>query len=242
MKRNSVFRFKQFDCSHGRGSMKIGVDAVLVGAWAPVMDASSILDVGTGSGVIALMCAQRNMKARITAIDIDADSITEAADNFASSPWSDRLHAMEISYDRMDEHNRFDLIVSNPPYFNSGVVDPDTPRMRARHQDELCPLTLLEKGKALLTPGGRIAMIIPADQRFQLVEEAKILGLTLSRGTLVRGHDDAPIKRVLLEFRFYRENGRGVDPARLPVLTLEVRPGVPTEEHRALCGSFYLKY
>lgn len=242
MKRNSVFRFKRFDCRHGKGSMKIGVDAVLVGSWASVDDADNILDVGTGCGVIALMCAQRNDKARIMAIDIDHASIAEAEDNFALSPWFNRLSAVEIGYDALDTDIRFDLIVSNPPYFDSGVINPDTPRMRARHQDQLCPRKLLERGRSLLAVDGKIAMIIPEDQRFSLVEDARRLNYCLTRGLLVKGHPEAPAKRVLLEFSYGDSSREGIRVDDLPLLILETAPGEPTAEHRELCGAFYLKY
>ncbi|MGN0237620.1 MAG: tRNA1(Val) (adenine(37)-N6)-methyltransferase [Lepagella sp.] len=234
--RDSLFHFKKFSCHHGLGSIKIGVDAVLIGAWADVSDVEHALDVGTGCGVIALMLAQRNETALIDAIDIDADAIGQAIKNFKESPWSDRLKAsLERYNDILLKHH--DLIISNPPYFDSGITHPDSSRLVARHQSELSPRELLRHGVDLLSDHGRIALIIPADQADDLVNDAKRIGLCLRRVTLVRGHIDAPIKRALLEFCNY--------PVVTPlenILTLETAPGQPTDQYRQLCKDFYLKF
>ncbi|MGM9816584.1 MAG: tRNA1(Val) (adenine(37)-N6)-methyltransferase [Lepagella sp.] len=234
--RESLFHFKKFSCHHGLGSIKIGVDAVLIGAWANVSHVEHALDVGTGCGVIALMLAQRNDTALIDAIDIDADAIGQANQNFKESPWSDRLKA---SLERYNDIllKQYDLIISNPPYFDSGITHPDSSRLVARHQSELSPWELLRHGVELLADNGRIALIIPADQMGELVEAAKEIGLNLWRCTRVKGHADAPIKRALLEF--------GKSPTATPeetLLTLETAPGQPTEEYRRLCKDFYLKF
>lgn len=236
--RKSIFRFKLFECSHGAGSMKIGVDAVLVGAWADVSGAKTILDVGTGCGVIAMMCAQRNLSATIHAIDIDSESVMEAADNFKRCQWNDRLYAGVGDYNDISMRD-IDLIVSNPPYFESGVIHPDSPRMIARHKDNLSPEILLTKGVDYLSESGRIAMIVPSVQLEQLVLVGRVSGLSAIRASWVRGHASAPIKRLLIEFAAH---GKEIDLNDIPVLTLENAPGIPTAEHRLLCGDFYLKY
>ncbi|MDE6393604.1 MAG: methyltransferase [Muribaculaceae bacterium] len=236
--RKSVFRFKLFECSHARASMKIGVDAVLIGAWADTDCARRILDVGTGCGVIALMCAQRNAVANVTAIDIDADSVDEARDNFMASPWSSRLDARLEDFNGISEQ-KFDLIVSNPPYFDSGVYSPDSPRLVARHQNDLSPASLLRKGSCMLSSDGKIAIIVPSSRFEELCGVAASVGLRLTRAQFVRGHEAAPVKRVLMEFS---RSGIAVSAASIPVLTLETHPGQPTEAHRRLCKDFYLKF
>lgn len=237
--RKSVFRFKQFDCMHGGGSMKIGVDAVLVGAWADVSDAGSILDVGTGCGVIALMCAQRQPGAKVTAIDIDEASVAEARVNFAASPWANRLSALNVDFVDF-KMSEVDLIVSNPPYFDSGITNPDTPRLVARHEDGLSPAVILERGASMLSDTGRIAMIVPALRFDEVCDSAKSAGLSLRRAEKVRGHEKAPVKRVLLEFCNATVPSLAFEG--IPTLTLEESPGLPTAAHRALCHDFYLKY
>ena len=234
--RESLFHFKKFSCHHGLGSIKIGVDAVLIGAWADVNDVGHALDVGTGCGVIALMLAQRNDTALIEAIDIDADAIRQAEQNFAASPWSERLKASLERYNDITIR-QYDLIISNPPYFDSGITHPETSRLVARHQSELSPWELLRHGVELLADNGRIALIIPADQMEELIEAATEIGLNLWRCTRVKGHANAPIKRALLEF--------GKIPTATPeetMLTLETAPGQPTMEYRRLCKDFYLKF
>lgn len=237
--RKSVFRFKKFDCAHGSGSMKIGVDAVLLGAWVDVCAAKRIIDVGTGCGVIALMCAQRSPYSLITALDIDPASVEEAAGNFRLSPWSERLSAVCADFMSISE-GEFDHIVSNPPFFDSGVYNPDTPRMVARHQSVLSPLSLLASGRKLLSVNGRISMIVPRARFDEILCVARSCGLGLSRAMFVRGHKDAPVKRVLMEFCVSDANE--VADSDIKVLTLENAPGVPTVEHLELCHDFYLKF
>lgn len=236
--RKSTFYFKQFECSHGTGSMKIGVDAVLIGAWAMVDNARTILDVGTGCGVIALMCAQRNNRAIIEAIDVDEASVAEAAENFGNSQWSDRLSALHQDFNNISG-KRYDLIVSNPPYFDSGVSNPDTPRLVARHQSDLSPFRLLERAADLLTDTGRVTMVVPAEQAIALRDAARSVGLKLVRGTWVRGHENAPVKRILAEFA---RIGEELCLDNISVFTLETAPGCPSDEHRHLCKDFYLKF
>ena len=234
-----VFHFKKFDCSHGRSSMKIGVDAVLLGAWADVSGVYRILDVGTGCGVIALMVAQRNKDAEIIAIDIDGPSVEEAKTNFAKSPWSSRLRAAVEDYSTL-HISPVDLIISNPPYFKSGIECPDSARLVARHDASLSPLSLLECGRSLLTERGRVAMVIPADREDEVVSAAVSYGYVLKRCCRVRGHAEAPVKRLLLEFS---KSDNGSDNiGGCESLVLEVEPNHPTEEHRLLCKDFYLKF
>lgn len=258
------FYFKRFSVAHTRSSMKVGVDGVLVGAWADVSGCRRVLDVGCGCGVIALMCAQRAPEAVVTAIDVDADSVDEAAANFRKSPWGDRLSALHCSLSDYlsrlsageDDGRRFDLVVSNPPFFNSGVETPDSPRLSARHQAELSPLALVECASRLLTPGGRLALIAPSEQCGEIVAEAAARSLRFRRAEYVRGHAAAPVKRVLLEFTPASPSiddsptpgltTKGPSAPNLtddiPVLDLETVPGVPTPDYRALCHDFYLKF
>lgn len=249
----NLFRFKQFSCSHGRSSIKIGVDAVLTGAWADVSECSNILDVGTGCGVIALMCAQRNPTARVLAIDIHRDSIEEAADNFRNSPWSGRLNAMQADFLSLSSKlsHKFDLIVSNPPFFSSGISTADTPRIAARHEVTLSPATLIENCRLLLSDHGRLDMITPADKGAGLAELAAENGLKLLRYCYVKGTPAKTPKRILLEFGMYGNKSTGDgggEPMKIESprsdnsLVLEVSPGIPSDEHRRLCHDFYLYY
>lgn len=234
--RNLAFRFKKFECQHSASSIKIGVDAVLLGAWAELSNFNSILDVGTGCGVITLMCAQRNPDAIIKAIDIDPNSINEAHQNFNLSPWADRLTAQLIDFNNIKDV-KYDLIISNPPYFHTGITSLDSSRMKARHQDNLSPSKLLQIGKKLLTDQGEIALILPFDQVEEIKNYAKTLDLHPSRICFIYGHPEAISKRAMIQFTQVAECECDISH-----LVLESQRNKPTPEYRQLCKDFYLKF
>lgn len=247
------FRFKKFTVEHDRSAMKIGVDGVLLGMWADVEGASRILDVGCGCGVIALMCAQRTVDAVISAVEIDVNAAEESKDNFSNSPWSGRLTARCMNFIELEESEKYDLIISNPPYFNSGVDSSGSARTLARHQGELSPLTLLSKGSRILNPNGRIAMIVPAEQLPEIVGHGRSEGLEPCRITLVKGNRRAEIKRALIEVVKTDVSSDRNDENEMKledgdncfinnILVLEEEPGVPTPEYRRLGRDFYLKF
>ncbi|MDE6650345.1 MAG: methyltransferase [Muribaculaceae bacterium] len=238
------FRFKQFSVSHHRSSMKVGVDGVLIGCWTQIDGVSRILDVGTGCGLIALIMAQRCPEAEVIGIDIDGASVDEAKENIENSPWSDRVDIVECDFPvgmSTGKENGFDLIVSNPPYFDSGVSEIVTSRERARHQGSLSPSSLLEASRLLLRQEGMVAMVVPYELSSALEEKASGLGYRLMRKCLVRGHADAPYKRTLLQWRLGNELFSHSDPG-IEYLTLEVSNGMPTEDYQKLCRDFYLKF
>lgn len=239
-KQSKPFRFKKFAISHHRSAMKVGVDGVLIGCWTSVEGVSSILDVGTGCGLIALIMAQRAPAAEIVGIEIDKASAGEAAENVILSPWADRITVIEGSFPEALASRRFDLIVSNPPYFDSGVRCAVTPREIARHQGELSPTSILENACAFLHPGGSVAMVIPLEICESISAEAERLGFLLRRKCMVRGHVNAPFKRVLLQWIL--TNDAASADAEETSLTLEITPGNPTEEYRCLCRDYYLKF
>lgn len=226
MKRPSEpFQFKQFTVSHSRSSMKVGVDGVLIGAWGAV-DGAYGIDVGCGCGLIALMAAQRNSNAYIDAIDIDTPSVEEATCNFFNSPWSGRLSAkmadaIEFSK-RPDNLEKYDFIVSNPPFFASGISDPSTQREKARHQGSLSPFTLISAAERLLRPGGTLSMIVPFDQILPASS------LEIERECHVADREGKAPKRKMIIMR------KG--PVKRPILeTLYVKG-----DSEALTSEFYL--
>lgn len=245
-KQPGKFRFKRFECSHNRSSMRIGVDGVLVGLWTDAGDAEDalhILDAGCGCGVIALILSQRYEAAKVVGIDIDETGVAEACENFRNSPWGERLEG-EVSdfMEYCDRHvGEFDSIVSNPPYFNDGMdmeTNRNDRRVNARHQGRLSPRVLLEGGERLLKEGGRVSMILPVKEMDGVLEYAPQVGMSLIRRCYVRGHRGSEIKRVLLEF-MYREEEERVEDTEL---VLEERPGEPTEEYKSLGHDFYLAF
>ena len=234
-RREKIFRFKQFEVVNDRTAMKVGTDGVLLGAWCPVAEARRVLDVGTGCGVIALMVAQRNRQALIEGIDIDQDSIAEARLNFANSPWNNRLTAIEGDFNDMDGDARYDLIVSNPPYFTNGVLPTGDSRTVARHTQSLTYRQLIEGAVKLLTARGTLALISPTDAEGDIIEAAAFASLPVRRVTRVIPVEGAPPKRTL--WQLSRDNSS----YREDTLTIAHVDGSFTREYVELTGAFYLK-
>ncbi|MDR0892473.1 MAG: methyltransferase, partial [Mediterranea sp.] len=149
------FQFKQFTVWHDKCAMKVGTDGVLLGAWASVAGARRLLDVGTGTGLIALMLAQRcDADARLVALDIDALAVEQARGNVAASLWSDRIEVLEADFKQYHPDVKFDVVVSNPPYFTEALACPDPQRNMARHNDSLSYGKLLEGVAKFLSQEG----------------------------------------------------------------------------------------
>ena len=217
-----IFRFKQFSVSHANSSMKVGTDAVIIGSWADVKNSQTILDIGTGSGIIALMMAQKNSEAHIKAIDIDEDSRHEASQNFEQSAWSERLEAECIAFQNfgLNYQNHFDHIISNPPFFSKSTPAPEKARHNARHTDTLTADDFFKNSKLLLTKSGKISLIIPFYTSNDWIKTAEKYNLFPSRITNVISYPDKPIERILIEFlnkkssfeakEFYIRKGKGL--------------------------------
>lgn len=234
------FRFKSFSLFHGSSSMKIGVDAVLVGSWSKCINPKRILDVGTGCGVIAMILGYRFPQAKVDAIDIDKNSIIEANLNFKNSSMRDRLRALlkKFPEDLTESEGLYDMIVSNPPYFDSGVIHPTTPREKARHQASLSPSILVANASRFLNQDGILSMIFPMDFKDKIKEQAERYGLSVNRECNVRNNPASKEKRVIIEFI----NGRS--PLKDGIrenLTL-FRDGNPTIQYKNLCKDLYLKF
>ena len=189
--------------------MKVGTDGVLLGAWASV--GSRMLDVGTGTGVIALMLAQRHPQARVTAIDIDEGAVRQALQNVAQSPFSDRVEVLQESVQEHSGHSGnsgnagqsglYDAIVSNPPFFIDSLNAPDRQRNMARHTETLTYAQLMQAAWRLLADNGELSVVVPFDYRQRMEDEATFVGLFPSRVCAVRTIARKPAKRFLLAFR-----------------------------------------
>lgn len=232
---NPYFTFKQFTIRHDRCAMKVGTDGVLLGAWTDLDHSRQILDIGTGTGLIALMLAQRCPEARITAIDIDTDAIGQAYENIQASPWKERVEAKLQDICTYTGRGIFDTIVSNPPYFIDSLKCPDLQRNTARHTDTLDASRLIQKVVELLTPDGRFSLILPAEQTDELIALAESHGLYPSRQTWVITRPGLMPKRILMEFR--------KTPATFhpDELVIELDRHVYSEDYIALTKDFYLK-
>jgi len=180
--------------------MKVGTDGVLLGAWTNTDNTSRILDIGTGTGLIALMLAQRS-DAIITAVDAEENACEQATINFNSSPWTDRLTIVHSKIQDLNADEKFDLVVSNPPYFSGYYSSDDLSRDIARSADILLSYEdLIASAKRLLKEAGRLSLILPADQQERIIAIANQFGLTLSRLTFVKTKSTKEAKRILMEF------------------------------------------
>ncbi len=192
---------------HHRCAMKVGVDGVMLGAWADVRACRRILDVGTGSGLIALMLAQRARRAHIDAIDIDAEAALQARSNVEASPWADRISVQHVALQQFTpaEEQGYRLIVCNPPFFTRSTPAPAAQRALARHDGMLPHDDLLCHALRLLDPGGRLCVILPVAEGERFVCRAAEAGLWCRRRVSVRPRADKAPKRLLLEMS--RHNG-----------------------------------
>lgn len=236
-KRETVFRFKQFQIKNEVSAMKVGTDGVLLGAWADVASATSVLDIGSGSGVISLMAAQRS-SASVVAVEIDVLAAGETRENAAVSPWGNRISVVNCDFlewkkDKTNFH-MFDHIVSNPPFFDNGILAPDACRATARHGNGLDYNAIISSAPQLLTGEGRLSLISPANRKDDIVFSAEIAGIQISRITEVCSVEGREPVRILWEF--------AVKPCPVKKDRISIRSidGRYTGEYVALTRDFYL--
>lgn len=219
-----------------KAAMRVNTDGVLLGAWANVTSAKTVLDVGTGTGVIALMLAQR-CPAEITAIEIEKNAAEEAAENIKQSNWNKRISVQNCSFQDFMETatNSFDLIISNPPFFADGLKNLNQNKSIARHND-LLPFSLLIEGSVrLLAPDGRLALILPVDQALRFTKEVSEKGLFPERLTEVKPNPLKPANRYLMEFS--KKTSLLVKDS----LTIYTESGAEySEQYKNLTRDFYL--
>ncbi|WP_241522135.1 tRNA(1)(Val) (adenine(37)-N(6))-methyltransferase TrmN [Chimaeribacter californicus] len=237
--RRNGFTFKQFFVAHDRCAMKVGTDGVLLGAWAPVDNAGRILDIGTGSGLIALMLAQRTSPGcEIDAVELDADAAEQARENAGASPWADRIKVLANDIHQVARENvaRYALIVSNPPYFEPAVACRDAARTQARYTETLSHDALLACAAALLEEGGQFCVVLPYEIGERFIATAQADGWYPARRTVIRDRPGKPLHRMLLAL------------ARSPVtlhqdeLALRDEDGSYSAAFRQMITDFYLFY
>jgi tRNA1Val (adenine37-N6)-methyltransferase len=235
----SIFQFKQFAVNQDQCAMKIGTDGVLLGAWVPIDNsANTILDIGTGSGIIALMLAQRCDAQQIDALEIDENAYEQAVDNFESSPWSDRLFCFHAGLDEFVEEpeDEYDLIVSNPPFYVEDYRSDNAQRDLARFQEAMPFEDLVEAAALLLSENGVFAVIIPFKEEENFLALAKEYELFPIKITRVKGTHETQIVRSLLAFRRYELAVLTADE-----LVIEISRHEYTDDYIALTKDFYLK-
>ncbi len=239
------FSFKQFTIQQDRCAMKIGTDGVLLGAWATIENNTySILDIGAGTGLIALMLAQRSTAENIEAIELDGDAFEQCTENFENSPWGDRLFCFHAGFDEFvdeyteeepDESELYNLIVSNPPFYTEDVSSGDLSRDSARQSTSLPFYELLEGTSKLLSKEGVFSTIIPFKEEKSFIALASKFNLFPKRITRVKGNDNTETKRSLLEFSFTEK------APQINELIIEKERHQYTEAYKELTKDFYLK-
>lgn len=203
MKSGTHFQFKQFRVAHDRSTHKIGTDGVLLGAWVDLKNAHTILDIGTGTGVIALMLAQRTTAdVRIDAVEIEEADALQARENVMQSPWPEKITIIHTSVQSFHADKKYDLIVSNPPFFINSWKPPYEKRSQARHTQQLTFEELIECSKQLLSDGGKLAIILPYQEALRFTDLANRCNLFAQRMMEFRSRAHKPIERLLIEFGF----------------------------------------
>lgn len=215
--------------------MKVGTDGCLLGAWFNIDDSERILDIGAGTGLISIMAAQRS-NAKITGIEIDPIAALKAIENVNNSPWSNRIEIINIDATEYEPTEKFDTIVSNPPYFANSLKCDSKQRTLARHNDSLPPASFFSQAKKMLKPGGTISLILPTDILDEWLCEALFKGFATHRITHIQTTPRKAPKRTMVELRAYTCNSPLTE-----TLILEENPGIYSTEARKLLKDFYLK-
>lgn len=232
-----MFRFKHFTIDDASTAMKVGTDGVLLGAWADVAEDSSILDVGTGSGIIAIMSAQRNAQACITALDIDADAVAQARSNVEATSWRERIECRCSDIKVFTSEYKFDHIISNPPYFVESTHSPNRQRDVARSAESLPFSELVASAERLLRRGGKLSVVLPTECA-SIFRYAAFERMWLSRLCSVVTVEGDASKRTLMEFIY---TDKPLMP-RCEELVIQLRDGSYGPKYRELTKDFYLNF
>jgi len=230
-----TFQFKQFSVNDDNATMKVGTDAVLLGAWCPVDDAKNILDIGTGSGIIALMLAQRSLATSIVdAIELSQEDALQALYNVRSSPWPGKVNVIHGSIQSYKPDTLYDLIVCNPPYFSNSLLPPDRRRKEARHDTNLPHPDLVQAVAHLLGEKGIFCVILPVAEADTFRQICQVKGFHLHRITQFKTRSNKPHERELMAF------GREEKSTLKDELVLYEFGDTKTRDYQRLTGEFYL--
>ena len=234
-----MFKFKQFTLNQDRCAMKIGTDAVLLGAWCPIDNTpKSILDIGAGTGVLALMLAQRTNADQIDALEIDEQAYEQCVENFEGSAWADKLFCYHAGLDEfVDEpEDEYDLIISNPPFYSEDFKTENEQRDLARFQDAMPFEDLIEAADLLLSENGLFAVVIPYKEEERFIDLCAEYELYPVKATRVKGSHKTPIVRTLLAFKRFELSVLTADE-----LVVEINRHEYTDDYINLTQDFYLK-
>lgn len=234
-----MFKFKQFAVNQDRCAMKIGTDAVLLGAWCPIENnPKSILDIGAGTGILALMLAQRTNADQIDALEIDEEAYEQCVENFEGSPWADKLFCYHAGLDEFvdDPEDEYDLIISNPPFYSEDFKTENEQRDLARFQDAMPFEDLIEAADLLLSEDGLFAVVIPYKEEDRFIELCAEYELYPVKATRVKGSHKTPIVRSLLAFKRFE-----LSVLTAEELVVEINRHEYTDDYINLTQDFYLK-
>lgn len=229
------FDFKEFSVTQARSALKVGTDAMLLGAIAHHENPKNILDVGTGTGVLALMLAQKYPTAQIHAIDIDSNSLLDCQENFENSPWAANLSQSLIDFNRFETTTKFDLIIRNPPFYENGLKGENERNNLAKHESDNLISELFVKSKELLTNHGILWLILPYASSENWIEFAQKNGLYLVENHTIFAKTERP-KRSVLAF-----GTEAIAPGKLLELIVRTDLGGYTEEYKVLTKDFHSK-
>lgn len=229
-----LFRFKQFSILQEKSAMKIGTDGVLLGAWANAENPKKILDIGTGTGLILLMLAQRFSESELIGVEIDESAFEEAKLNVSESIFKERCSVIHSSLQEFNSEEKFDLIVSNPPFFELTYHD-ISPRNTARQQSHLTFEQLLVHVEKLLSDLGNFCVIIPYESENYFIDLAENLNLFPQKIIHIKGNENATIKRSMMLF------SRDKSEIKIDELVIEISRNVYTQDYISLTKDFYLK-
>ena len=234
-----MFHFKKFSIDDSKAAMKVGTDAVLLGAWAKCENETRILDIGTGSGILALMMAQRNPEIHVDAVEIESDAAELAEQNALLSPWAGQINVYNetISKFILRTTHKYSLIVCNPPFFTNSLKTPVKTRNLARHNDSLPVTELLDISFRLLSENGKAAFIIPFDAYEYWQQEAEKHNLFPERITIVKSSSTHPPHRVLVLFT--PEKHAEIIKSELIIYRAEK---IYSDEYQNLTKDFYLNF
>lgn len=228
-----VFKFKQFDIIQEQSAMKVGTDAMLFGALTEFEGEGKALDIGIGTGVLSLMIAQRFPGLLIDAIEIDDDAFEEAQQNVFNSPFSQQINVMRGDFTQHGFEGSYDLIFSNPPYFENAFLSGKAKKNLARHTDSLDFRILFEKTCRLLNPDGEFQLILPHESREHITQTASQNGLFLRKAITVNGKEKQPVRCIL----FFTK--KPVSTPEEQLFTVRNADGSYTEEYKQLTVDFH---
>ena len=232
------FAFKQFCIEQENTAMKVSTDGILLGAWVNLSGVKSLLDVGAGTGLLSLMCRQRAECLAVTAVEIESGAFQDANLNIQSSPWQDDIVLYQSAIQDFQSDIQYDLVISNPPYFNDSLKGPSTSRNLARHTDSLSFSALLNEFKRLSHPRSRLAVVLPYKEGTEFIELAQKQDLYLVRKCEVKTTERKAISRLLIEFE-YKANSGFIEPEHTLLCIHE--NGQYSANFIVLCRDFYLK-